>query len=129
MRYDIEIEVLDAAFPASRWLDAYADVVFRSAVSHGALTVDWHRHSWGVVLRVAFPDESAFERFLRTPAVVAALDAVPDPVTGLVFHRGWGGTSGSGEPRRPRPHVGAGSAELPVPREPQLVRAVAALAG
>jgi hypothetical protein len=59
------------------------------------------------------------------PAVVSAFDAVPDPVNGLIYHRGWGGTSGSGEPRRRGPRVGAGGAEVPVPDdEPTVVRVV-----
>lgn len=113
--YEISIEVLDAAFPASSWRRSYGDQVTGAALSSGASDWRWHEHSWGVVLEIAFPDEEALDRFRGLPAVVAALDAVPDPVNGLVFHRGWGGTSGVGEPRRPRPAAGAGSAELPVP--------------
>jgi hypothetical protein len=67
---------------------------------------------------VAFPSEDEYDAWRTMPAVIAALDAVPDPVNGLIFHRGWGGTSGSGEPRKPRPIVGAGSAEIPLPDEP-----------
>ena len=116
-RFDVEIEVMDGPSPASRWLDAYAGSVFEAAVSTGVMEVDWHRHSWGIVLSLAFPSEDHYDRFRRVPVVVSALDAVPDPVNGLVFHRGWGGTSGSGEPRRPRPRSGAGAATLPLPIE------------
>ena len=123
-RFEIEIEVLDGEFPASSWLDAYSERVFATAVSFGASAVDWHRHRWGIVLRLAFRDEDAFDAFRAAPAVVSALDAVPDPVKGLVFHRGWGGTSGSGEPRRPRPRTGAGAASLPIPSEHLTTRAV-----
>lgn len=115
--YEISIEVMDAAFPASRWRHAYGDILTRTAVSYGVREWRWHEHSWGVVLELGFADEHAFERFMSNAGVRAALDSVPDPVSGLVIARGWGGTSGSRQPRRPRPHAGAGAAEVPVPRE------------
>jgi hypothetical protein len=68
-----------------------------------------------VVLEVAFLDEWRWERFYGRPAVQAALDAAPDPVKGLLVHRGRGGSSGSRLPRRPRPLAGAGAVELPEP--------------
>jgi hypothetical protein len=57
----------------------------------------------------------ALGRFYGLPAVQAALDTTPDPVKGLVVHRGRGGTSGTRLPRRPRPLAGAGAVELPEP--------------
>jgi len=68
-----------------------------------------------VVLEVAFAEEWQWERFYGLPAVQAALDATPDPVKGLLVHRGRGGTSGTRLPRRPRPFAGAGAVELPEP--------------
>jgi hypothetical protein len=47
--------------------------------------------------------------------VRAALDAVPDPVNGLLVYRGRGGGAGAGTRRRPRPFAGAGAVELPEP--------------
>ncbi len=67
-------------------------------------------------MEIAFRREREWVRWRDLPAVRASFDAVPDPVNGLVFHRGWGGTSGSGEPRRPRPRAGTGGAEVPLPR-------------
>jgi hypothetical protein len=115
VRYEISIEVLDAAFPASGWQRAYGDVLTGTALESGATEWRWVERPWGVVLEIAFKSEKWCERWRDVPAVRSAFDAVPDPVNGLVFHRGWGGTSGSGEPRRPRPFAGAGSAELPEP--------------
>ncbi len=115
MRHEISIEVLDAAFPASSWQLAYGDLLTGVAVEHGASEWRWVERPWGIVLEIAFSSEDSYERWREVPAVQSAFDAVPDPVNGLVFHRGWGGTSGSGEPRRPRPVAGAGSAELPEP--------------
>jgi hypothetical protein len=40
---------------------------------------------------------------------------VPDPVKGLLVHRGRGGAAGTRLPRRPRPLAGAGAVELPEP--------------
>lgn len=114
MRYEISIEVLDAAFPETGQR-AYCDVLTGTALEFGATEWRWVERPWGVVLEIAFKSEKWSERWRDGPAVRSAFDAVPDPVNGLVFHRGWGGTSGSGEPRRPRPVAGAGSAELPLP--------------
>lgn len=114
-RYELSIEVIDAAFSASSWKFAHGDVLSATAVEWGAQEWRWVERPWGVVFEVAFRRESAAEHWLSLPAVKAALDAVPDPIAGLVFHRGWGGASGSGEPRRGKPAAGAGGAEVPIP--------------
>src|ERR1700682_3681587 len=78
---------------------------------------DWsgHLHTWGVVFEVAFTSEVEWERYRASLTVVRALDAVPDPVSGVIMYRGRGGSSGRTQPRRPRPFVGSGAASLPVP--------------
>jgi hypothetical protein len=111
------IEVLDGASSASLWSEAHGDVLVESAFLAGASDWNWHRHTWGVVLELAFENEQAWERFRGLPAVQAALDAVPDPVSGLIVYRGRGGSAGMPEPRKPRPLVGSGSAALPLPWE------------
>lgn len=121
MRYEISLEVLDAAFPASGWQRAYGDRLTATALEHGGKEWRWIERSWGVVLEIAFGSEDSFYRWRDVPAVRSAFDAVPDPIHGLIFHRGWGGTSGSGEPRRPRPRAGAGAAELPVPEPDEVL--------
>lgn len=113
--YWMSIEVLDGAFSASRWADAHGDRLVETALSHGAVDWSWHSHSWGVVFEVAFADEEAWERYRRLEGVEAALDAVPDPAFGLVVYRGRGGSSGTRDPRRPRPLAGSGAAALPLP--------------
>jgi hypothetical protein len=112
------IEVFNGRFSAGRWKRAHGASLVEAAISNGAVDWAWHEHRWGVVLEVAFLDESRWERFYELPAVQAALDAVPDPVKGLLVHRGRGGSAGSRLPRRPRPLAGAGAAELPEP-EPE----------
>lgn len=109
------IEVFDGATPASVWAEAYRDALMETALTHGATNWSWHRHTWGVVFEVCFDDEAAWESFTGLPAVVAALDAVPDPVTGLIVYKGRGGSSGASFHRKPRPLVGSGSAALPLP--------------
>lgn len=109
------IEVFDGAAPASVWAEAYRDALIEAALTHGATDWSWHRHTWGVVFEVAFPDEQAWDAYACLPVVTAALDAVPDPVTGLIVYRGRGGSSGASFPRRPRPLAGSGSAALPLP--------------
>jgi hypothetical protein len=109
------IEVFDGSTSASVWADAYRDSLMETALTHGATDWSWHRHTWGVVFEVSFDDEAAWESFTSLPMVQAALDAVPDPVTGLIVYRGRGGSSGASFPRKPRPLVGSGSAALPLP--------------
>jgi hypothetical protein len=109
------IEVFDGATSASVWAEAYRDILMETAVTSGASDWSWHRHTWGVVFEVSFDDELAWERFASLSVISAALDAVPDPLTGLIVYRGRGGSSGSPYPRKPRPLIGSGSAALPLP--------------
>lgn len=109
------IEVFDGATSASVWAEAYRDALMETAVTSGASDWSWHRHTWGVVFEVCFADEEAWDAYANLPVVRAALDAVPDPVTGLIVYRGRGGSSGSPFPRKPRPLSGSGSAALPLP--------------
>jgi hypothetical protein len=113
------IEVFHGGSAAGTWWLAYRDTLTEAAITHGAL--DWvsHEHRWGVVFEVSFAEEWLWQRYHDLPAVQAALDAVPDPVGGLLVHRGRGGSAGSRLPRGPRPRAGAGAAALPEPR-PQL---------
>jgi hypothetical protein len=124
-RYEIALEVLDAAFSAESWRHAWGDTITTAAMSWSGLDWEWRHRTWGLIFLVAFPSEAEYEEWRKLPAVIAALDAVPDPVNGLVFHRGWGGTSGSGEPRRGKPRAGAGGAEIPEPVQEVLDDAVA----
>lgn len=109
------IEVFDGAFSASVWAETYRDVLIETAITHGASDWSWHRHTWGVVFEVSFSGEQAWDGFTNLPVVKAALDAVPDPLTGLIVYKGRGGSSGASFPRKPRPLVGSGSAALPLP--------------
>ena len=109
------IEVFDGATSASVWAEAYRDALIETAITNGAFDWSWHRHTWGVVFEVSFRDEETWEGFTSLPVVRAALDAVPDPLTGLIVYRGRGGSSGAPFPRKPRPLIGSGSAALPLP--------------
>lgn len=109
------VEVLDGASSAALWAEAWGDALVESALLTGASEWNWHRHSWGVVLELEFEDEDAWERFRDRAGVRAALDAVPDPLTGLVVYRGRGGGAGTWAPRAKRPLIGSGSAALPLP--------------
>jgi hypothetical protein len=111
------IEVFDGASSAALWSDIHGDALLESALATGARDWSWHRHSWGVVLELEFSDEKAWEAWRALAGVQAALDAVPDPISGLIVYRGRGGSSGSSRPRRPRPLQGSGSAALPLPWE------------
>jgi hypothetical protein len=115
------IEVLDAAAGSARsWQDAHGGALSEAAVTNGAYDWQWHPHSWGALLEIAFASDERWAAYRELPAVRAALDAVPDPVYGLIVHPGRGGSSGSRQPRRPRPIAGAGAAPLPQEPEPFL---------
>ena len=109
------IEVFDGASSAGLWANLHGDPLLESALSSGAKDWSWHGHSWGVVLELEFEDVRAWEAWRSLPHVQAALDGVPDPVSGLIVYRGRGGSSGSSRPRRPRPMLGSGAAALPLP--------------
>jgi hypothetical protein len=116
----LSIEVFDGEFPAVAWRDAHERFLVESAITNGATYWEWHVHRWGVVLELAFEEEERRDAYRGLPAVQAALDAVPDPVNGLLVYPGRGGGAGAAVPRRPRPAPAAGAAELPEPREEPL---------
>jgi len=107
------IEVLDGNGSARLWAEAHADSIVWSAQRCGASDWEITEHSWGVLIEVELPSEEMFDE-LRVD-IAHALDAVPDPVGGLLVHRGRGGSAGSRLFRGPRPLVGSGAAALPVP--------------
>jgi len=111
------IEVFDGATSAALWADAHGDPLLESALSSGAKDWSWHHNAWGVVLELEFVDAKSWDDWRALAVVLAALDAVPDPISGLIMYRGRGGTSGAPKPRRPRPLRGSGSAALPLPWE------------
>jgi hypothetical protein len=112
------IEVFDSELQAAlRWKDSYRTSLVESAITSGAVEWAWIEHRNGVVFEVCFADEARWEAFRGLPAVQAALDAVPDPVNGVLVYRGRGGSAGSRNPKRPRPSAGAGAIELPEPVE------------
>ena len=66
-----------------------------------------------MVFEVLFETGEQWEAFCALPVVRAALDAVPDPVNGLLIYRGRGGGAGAREPRRPQPAPGSAAVSLP----------------
>ena len=116
------IEVFDSAVQAAlSWKDSYRSQLVESAITSGAMDWAWIEHAHGVVLEVCFADEARWEAFRGLPAVQAALDAVPDPVNGVLVYRGRGGGAGARSPRKPRPSAGAGALELPEPVEQRAI--------
>ena len=111
------IEVLDGGTPASIWAEIFGDSLVTAALGDGATDWSWHRHPWGAVFEVCFPNEEAWTRFRESVTVQRALDAAPDPVSGVIIYKGRGGSSGRPNPRRPRPLAGSGAAALPMPIE------------
>jgi len=110
------IEVFDSQVQAAlSWKDSYRSQLVESAITSGAMDWNWIEHRHGVVFEVCFADEARWEAFRSLPGVQAALDAVPDPVNGVLVYRGRGGGAGARSPRKPRPSAGAGALELPEP--------------
>lgn len=116
------IEVFHGELSAERWRDAYGSALEEPAVTRGAAEWHWHRHRWGVVFEVCFPDEQSWAAFRDLPQVRAALDAVPDRVNGLLIYRGRGGAAGVPSRRPHRPGAGAGALELPEPEAERIAR-------
>ncbi len=121
------IEVFDGEIPASQWKQAYSTALIEAAISNGAAEWSWIETRWGVVFQACFVDDARWEAFRVLPAVRAALDAVPDPVNGLLVYRGRGGASGASSPRRPRPVPSAGAVSLPEPAQDVLVNVTTAV--
>ena len=112
------IEVFSGGkLPASGWRYAYEDVLTEAAITHGALYYEWHDTEYGVIFEILFGHDEQWEAFRELPAIRAALDAVPDPVNGLLVYRGRGGTAGGRKPRKPKPAPGAAALELEEPKE------------
>ena len=118
--YWMSIEVFDGSSSAGSWQEAWGDRLVENALASGALDWNWHRTSWGVIFEVAFADEEAWDRYRNNLGVAVALDAVPDPVSGLIVYRGRGGSSGASKPRKPRPLIGSGANALPLPLDEEL---------
>lgn len=115
MAYWMSIEVFDGRYSARSWQENVGDSLVETALRTGATDWNWHSHTWGVVFEVCFDDESAWDRYRQTLAVQIALDAVPDPVSGVIIYKGRGGSAGWISPRKPKPLVGSGAAALPLP--------------
>lgn len=111
------IEVWHGESSAFRWQREYDSALIEAALTNGALDGRWHADRWGVVFEVLFEHEEQWEAFRNLPLVRASLDAVPDPVDGLLIYRGRGGGASTREPRRPKRPPAAGAMELPEPVE------------
>jgi hypothetical protein len=119
----LSIEVFSGdKLPASAWRYSYEDVLTEAAATSGALYWDWHDSQYGVVFEVCFVTDDQWETFRALPVVVGALDAVPDPVNGLLVYRGRGGAAGARKPRSPQPAPSAAALGLAEPVEERRIR-------
>ncbi|OLE24414.1 MAG: hypothetical protein AUG49_13420 [Catenulispora sp. 13_1_20CM_3_70_7] len=125
------IEIADGEFSAASWKDTHGRDLIRTALEYGAEDWAWVERPWGVVLELCFPEYQAvggWKAFRDAPLVKAALDAVPDPVNGLLMYPGRGGSSGARKPRKPKPAPSAAAAALPEPEVREEVIDLAATA-
>jgi hypothetical protein len=109
------IEVMHGERSAFRWQEQHDSALIEAALTNGATDGLWHAHRWGVVFEVQFETGEQWEAFRNLPVVRAALDAVPDPVNGLLVYRGRGGGADARKPRRPKPAPSASAVSLPEP--------------
>jgi hypothetical protein len=120
------IEVLHGEVSAFRWQEQHDSALIETALTNRVRDGAWHADRWGVVFEVLFDTEEQWDAFRSLPVVRAVLDAVPDPVNGLLIYRGGGGGAGAREPRRPAPAPGSAAVSLPGPGdEPYLDLAAA----
>jgi len=113
------IEVADGpGLSAAAWRRAHGELLVEAALTHGAQEWTWVVRDWGALLEITFRDEGDWLRFRGTPAVQAALDAAPDPVSGMWIYSGRGGSSAARMPRHPKPRRLSDGAPLPEP-EPE----------
>ena len=120
------IEVLHGEVSAFQWQEQHDSALIEAALTNGVRDGAWHADRWGVVFEVLFGTEEQWEAFRGLPVVRAALDAVPDPVNGLLIYRGRGGGAGAREPRRPTPAPSSAAVSPPEPAdEPYLDLAAA----
>jgi hypothetical protein len=112
----LTIEVQNGEVSAGSWQRAHGESLTEAAVTNGARGWKWHAPRWGVILELKFHGEQTRDAFRQVPAIIAALDAVPDPVFGLFVYPGRGGGSKSGKPRNPRPAPIAGAAAAEEPK-------------
>lgn len=116
------VEILGSEIDISAWVRSRGRDVIRTALEHGALDWEWRSGSWGVVLEFCFAElvavDGGWVGFIGSPLIKAALDAVPDPVNGLFYYPGRGGSSAAVVPRRPRPAPVAAAVALPEPETP-----------
>jgi hypothetical protein len=110
------IEVLHGELSAYRWQEQHDSALIEAALTNGAIDGSWHAGSWGVIFEVLFETSEQWEAFRALPAVRAALDAVPDPVNGLLVYRGRGGGADARKPRKPKPAPTASAVSLPEPQ-------------
>ncbi|MBR7835418.1 hypothetical protein KDL01_19240 [Actinospica durhamensis] len=117
------IEIFGNGLEISTWVRTRGRDVIRTALEYGASDWQWHAGSWGVVVEFCFGESTrvggGWTAFMDSPLVKAALDAVPDPINGLIYYPGRGGTALASVPRRPRPAPAAAAAALPVPEPEQ----------
>jgi hypothetical protein len=88
------IEVRHGGVSAYRWQEQHDSALTEAAVAGGVRDGGWRADGRGVVFEVLFDTEEQWEAFRGQPAVRAALEAVPDPVNGLLI----GGSEGRPEP-------------------------------
>jgi len=113
----LTLEVQDAETSAHRWRDARGQALVEAALTHGARSWAWQEPRWGLILEVGFSDEAQREGFRQLPAVRAALDSAPDPVSGVLVYPGRGGSYGAAVRVHPRPSPSEDAAHAVAPTE------------
>jgi hypothetical protein len=96
------IEVMHGEVSAFRWQERHDSALIEAALTSEVRDGAWHADRRGVIFEVLFDTGHQRETFLSLPVVRAALDAVPDPVNGLLIYRGRRAAAAP-QPSRPKP--------------------------
>jgi hypothetical protein len=96
------IEVMHGEVSAFRWQERHDSALIEAALTSEVRDGAWHADRRGVIFEVLFDTGHQRETFLSLPVVRAALDAVPDPVNGLLIYRGRRAATAP-QPSRPKP--------------------------
>ena len=111
------VEVLDVAGPpATSWQASYGQVLVEVAVTQRVQAWDWVVRPWGVVLELAFLDESDWLRFRAVPRSGPPWTPSPTRCTGCWSTRVAAAAAQRACPAGPRPAPLQGGAVAPAAR-------------
>ena len=99
---------------ARRWWRSVGDQLIGAALQYSAADYEVIERPWGMVFEVGFTWPDRAEAFRNSEALSSAIDQLGSLRLEVAAGRGGGGAAVR-SPRRGRPLIGAGGAEVPLP--------------